>query len=412
MATPPRVNTARDAATVGYFCVRRRDADGALAATRQRLTPWAKHPSAAGPPAVPSESAASAPPAASAALLPTALRQHNPPRRGLATDVGLGCSSAIRAPSGSSPSGRRTRRRSRCRSSCSASARGQSRRRRSEVLVVDHRRARWRRSQRAAGRLCVVDGLLGEAAATTLRREVQAVRAAGGLALSKLAGGRTGKGLSYSHSAVRGDWVGWFDGDEQGHWAERSLSLPAASGHADVAARAAARRRARRRRLAVEGDGRRVPGGGARYVRHCDNACLAGEGRSAAAAARHLPQPGVARRRRWRAASLRAAGAKGRAARRRRRAAERPSRALRRLPRAARGARGYSDRLAITLWYFDGAERERAQQRGTAAAAATDAAEAAAITGEIERFEARFGAADEVRRVSPTRSRRSCEPHG
>ena len=59
----------------------------------------------------------------------------------------------------------------------------------------------------------------------------------------------------------------------------------------------------------------------------------------------------------------------------------------------------HSDRLAITLWYFDGAERERAQQRGTAAAAATDAAEAAAIAGEIERFEARFGAADEVRRV-------------
>ena len=58
----------------------------------------------------------------------------------------------------------------------------------------------------------------------------------------------------------------------------------------------------------------------------------------------------------------------------------------------------HSDRLAITLWYFDGAERERAQQRGTAAAAATDAAEAAAIAGEIERFEARFGAADEVRR--------------
>ena len=62
------------------------------------------------------------------------------------------------------------------------------------------------------------------AEAATLRREVQAVRAAGGLALSKLAGGRTGKGLSYSHSAVRGDWVGWFDGDEQGHWAEHSLS--------------------------------------------------------------------------------------------------------------------------------------------------------------------------------------------
>ena len=251
---------------------------------------------------------------------------------------------------------------------------------------------------------CVVDGLLGEAAAATLRREVQAVRAAGGLALSKLAGGRTGKGLSYSHSAVRGDWVGWFDGDEQGHWAERSLSrylqrvdtlmsqlAPLLDAElAGVASRSKAMVAA-------------YPGGGARYVRHCDNACLAGEGEKCngrrLTAILYL-NPG------WRDVD---------------------GGALRLFaPRAPRGVppvadveplndrlvlfyadyrvphevlAAHSDRLAITLWYFDGAERERAQQRGTAAAAATDAAEAAAIAGEIERFEARFGAADEVRRV-------------
>ena len=73
---------------------------------------------------------------------------------------------------------------------------------------------------RATG-LCIVDGILGGAACGELRREVLAAHAGGHLRPSKLAGGRTGKNLSYSLDAVRGDVVGWFDGDEDGLCAAR-----------------------------------------------------------------------------------------------------------------------------------------------------------------------------------------------
>ena len=61
---------------------------------------------------------------------------------------------------------------------------------------------------------CVIDGLLGGRAAAALHEEVRAARTGGRLASSRLAGGRTGALLSYSHAAVRGDLVGWFDGTE------------------------------------------------------------------------------------------------------------------------------------------------------------------------------------------------------
>ena len=57
----------------------------------------------------------------------------------------------------------------------------------------------------------------------------------------------------------------------------------------------------------------------------------------------------------------------------------------------------HAERYAITLWYFDGEERERAQQTGAETTAETNAAEADAILDEIRRFEARYGPAKEKR---------------
>lgn len=50
----------------------------------------------------------------------------------------------------------------------------------------------------------------------------------------------------------------------------------------------------------------------------------------------------------------------------------------------------HTDRLAITIWYFDREEYSGARQRG-GTAARTDALEQEAIEGEIARFESRYG---------------------
>ena len=54
----------------------------------------------------------------------------------------------------------------------------------------------------------------------------------------------------------------------------------------------------------------------------------------------------------------------------------------------------HAERLAITTWYFDQEEYQRARERG-GAADQTDAVEQEAIEHEIARFEKRFGSAAE-----------------
>lgn len=56
---------------------------------------------------------------------------------------------------------------------------------------------------------CVIDGMLDPVACDSLRAEVLAVRNGGHLSSSRLAGGRDGNKLTYTHTAVRGDLVGW-----------------------------------------------------------------------------------------------------------------------------------------------------------------------------------------------------------
>jgi Rps23 Pro-64 3,4-dihydroxylase Tpa1-like proline 4-hydroxylase len=132
----------------------------------------------------------------------------------------------------------------------------------------------------ASKNYCVIDGLLGPHALRALRDEVAALRDTGRLQPSKLAGGRTGGMLTYTHTAVRGDHVAWFDGDEgEATWPSRTLSrylqkvdtlVAQLAEHAGEQLRSIA---SRSKAMVTC-----YPGGGARYVRHCDNSCDSGHG--------------------------------------------------------------------------------------------------------------------------------------
>ena len=222
-----------------------------------------------------------------------------------------------------------------------------------------------------------------------------ALHESGTLQKSKLAGGRSGGLATYSHAAVRGDHVGWFDGEEPGLWPEGTLSryltkvdtLVAQLGErvpelGHVASRSKAMCAC-------------YPSGGARYVRHCDNSCDSGEGERCngrrLTAILYLnegwaPLDGGELR------LFAPFAPRGRP----------PLADVQ--PLADRLVLFYSDyrvphevlpahasRLALTLWYFDKDEWTRARARGDSAAG-TDELEQEAIENEISRFEARFGA--------------------
>ena len=163
------------------------------------------------------------------------------------------------------------------------------------------------------------------------------------------------------------------------------------------------------------------PGGGARYVRHCDNSCHAGEGERCNGrrltvimylnpawapvdggelrlfepfAPKHRPpladvQPLLDRLVLFYADY--------------------------RVPHEVLPS--HAERNAVTLWYFDADERQRAQ-RLDEATAGTDTSEARAIEEEIRKFESRYGPASERRTkqyggeiLAPLR-RTSCVPKG
>ena len=243
---------------------------------------------------------------------------------------------------------------------------------------------------------CVVNGFLGDSAAAALRDEVAGVRAAGRLERSKLAGGRSGGMLTYSHSAVRGDDVGWFDGDEAELWPRRTLSSylqKVDTFVAELGSRVALLRSIGSRSKAMCTC---YPGGGARYVRHCDNSCDAGRGDRCngrrLSAILYLnegwaPLDG-GELRVWPPYAPKGAP---------------PLCDVRplfdrlilfyadyRVPHEVLPA--HAERFAITTWYFDRSEYDRARQSGSAADERTDAVEAEAIEAEIAKFEARFGA--------------------
>jgi len=247
---------------------------------------------------------------------------------------------------------------------------------------------------------CVVDGMLGDKGAAALYEEVRAARQDGKLESSRLAGGRTGALLSYSHAAVRGDLVGWFDGTEEGLWKNGQLARYLTKVDtliAQLGEHLGALRGIVNRSKAMVAC---YPGGGARYVRHCDNSCHAGEGERCNGrrltvimylnpewvslhggelrlfepfAPKHRPplcdvQPLLDRLVVFYADY--------------------------RVPHEVLPA--HAERYAITLWYFDADERARAKRQDESGAEA-DATESEAIQEEIARFERRFGPASEVK---------------
>lgn len=131
---------------------------------------------------------------------------------------------------------------------------------------------------------CIVDGLVGSRTCEALLRGCQACLSHGLLGEAQLGGTRGSDARSFSHAAARNDLVAWFqatEGEERasGAWEPGTLvnlarridtlveelkpHLPTDLGR--IGNRAA---------LHVAC----YPGGGARYVRHCDNTCNRGVG--------------------------------------------------------------------------------------------------------------------------------------
>lgn len=244
---------------------------------------------------------------------------------------------------------------------------------------------------------CVVDEMLGIDSCEELRSEVVAARAAGKLQPSRLAGGRSGKLTSYVHSRVRGDLVGWFDGEEPGMWATEALSRYLTKLDNFVAELG-------KRVVDLAGICSRskamvtcYPGGGARYVRHCDNSCLVGKGercngRRLTAILYLNPH--------WKIAD----GGELRLFEKLAPAGRPPVADIQ--PLGDRLVLFYSDyrvphevlpshseRFAITTWYFDAAEREAVTHPSSTTA---DQEEMESIQREIQKFEERFGVAQNV----------------
>lgn len=241
---------------------------------------------------------------------------------------------------------------------------------------------------------CVLDNFQGGKGVKALRKEVNRVRSSGQLKMSRLAGGRSGANVTYSHTAVRGDHVGWFDGEEAGQWKTGTLTRyltkvdtliaqlgPRVPQLAQIAHRSKAM-------VAC------YPGGGARYVRHCDNSCDTGRGDRCNG--RRLTAI-IYLNEEWtllHGGELRLF------------APYAPKDipplcdiapladrlvlffADYRVPHEVLPA--HAERFAITAWYFDREEHAKARVRG-AAAEQTDSRESEAIESEIKRFEERFG---------------------
>jgi hypothetical protein len=117
----------------------------------------------------------------------------------------------------------------------------------------------------------VLDNFAGRDLCTAVRAEVQRLDEEGQLKVGELGGGRTGANLTYYNSKVRGDRVGWFDGDEP-HLSLQSLSrylaaVDALVGHVADTLEELLDRQVERSSAMVTC----YPGNGSRYIRHIDN---------------------------------------------------------------------------------------------------------------------------------------------
>lgn len=124
----------------------------------------------------------------------------------------------------------------------------------------------------------MLDDFIARDVAAGVAREVAAAHDAGRLAPGNLAGGRSGANLTYAHSGVRGDVIGWVEPGAEPGWAQLEVYTRRLKGLV-----ALLREEVCPEALRGVGKFSRVmaacyPGHGACYMRHCDNACDAGEG--------------------------------------------------------------------------------------------------------------------------------------
>ena len=123
---------------------------------------------------------------------------------------------------------------------------------------------------------CIIDNFLGSAAMRSLRDECAQLHADGKLQPAKVADGRLEH--SFSSGADRGDLMGWFDGEEAASWPKKTLA--AYQQKLDTLIAELAKRNAHFKSISYHSKAQIAcyPGGGAQYVRHCDNSCDSGHG--------------------------------------------------------------------------------------------------------------------------------------
>ena len=191
--------------------------------------------------------------------------------------------------------------------------------------------------------------------------------------------------LTYSHTAVRGDDVGWFDGDEPELWPRQTLSA-----YLQKVDTLIAELGPRVPQLSAIGSRSKAmcacyPGGGARYVKHRD------------------ALPYKAGRKLTVIYYLNEQWEQGHGGELRIWPTDGSDETVTIEPLADRLLLFYADyrvphevlpahvpRLAVTLWYFDRDEHAKARTRGVSAEQA-DGREAEAIEAEIAKFEEKFG---------------------
>mmetsp|Transcript_2669 Transcript_2669/g.6447 ORF Transcript_2669/g.6447 Transcript_2669/m.6447 type:complete len:289 (+) Transcript_2669:93-959(+) len=122
----------------------------------------------------------------------------------------------------------------------------------------------------------LVDDFLPPSLVTAIAREAAAAHVGGLLSPGALGGGRNGSNLTYQHASVRGDVIGWFDGNEK-PWQELPVYLKRIQILVNLL------RKGPSSNLKGIGSLSRAmvacyPGDGTHYELHCDNACDSGEG--------------------------------------------------------------------------------------------------------------------------------------
>ena len=261
----------------------------------------------------------------------------------------------------------------------------------------------------------VIPGFLLDDQCHELRAHIDGAHREGRLGPGALAGGVTGENLSYTIQNVRGDQVGWFEGEtedwsiltEHLRFVDTLVSLLGEDGPGADGKRAL-------QDLSTIGSRSQAmctiyPGDGARYVKHTDNSCNVAAG---GATGRGESCNG---RRLTTILYLNEGWVEAHGGTLRIFEPEDPDALLaevepklgnlllfwadRRCPHEVTPAS--RDRYAVTVWYFDGPERQRAQEKGFSADEEDirkREKEKERIAGEIRNFEAKYGAEATLRK--------------